>query len=72
MLPWLKRFFLDETAFVGLVRAALMAVGLAEMNGSFEPYLGELPDAVGIGLVAAAGFVRSSSHRKVGEGGKGG
>ena len=61
MIPWIKRFFTDETAFAGFVRAVLMALGAAQMSGELDPYIGELPDMVGISLLAAAGFVRSSS-----------
>ena len=60
MLVWLKRFFMDETAFVGLARGTLMGFGVAEMSGTLDPYLGELPDIVGIMAVAAGGFIRST------------
>lgn len=65
MLVWLKKFFMDETAFVGLTRGALMGFGVAEMSGTLDPYLGELPDIIGIAAVTAGGFIRSSTHRNV-------
>lgn len=60
MIPWLKSFFTDETAFAGIIRALLLGAGTAQMSGEFDQFIA-LPDWVGIMLVMMAGMVRSSS-----------
>lgn len=66
MLNWFKRFLFDETAFVGFVRAVLLAVGTAVVSGELP--IGGLPQWVGIALIATGGFVRSSTVSRRGDG----
>jgi hypothetical protein len=57
MWTWLKKFFMDETAFVGLIRGLLLGTGAAVEGGYID--LDFLPNGIGIALMAIAGFVRA-------------
>lgn len=63
MITWLKRFFLDETAFVGFVRACCIGVGTAVSSGllTLPPSLvsGETLKATGVVLAGLGGFIRA-------------
>lgn len=56
MLNWLKRFFTDETAFVGVTRAAIMGAGAVVATGNVD--LG-LPESVGVGVMALSSMIRA-------------
>jgi len=56
MLTWLKRFFSDETAFVGYVRAALMGLGGAQVAGMLPD---TFPRWLGVVALVAGGFIRA-------------
>jgi len=49
MLPWLKKFFTDETAFVGLIRASCIGLGTAAATGNLP-----VPESWEIGGVILA------------------
>lgn len=57
MWPWLKKFFTDETAFVGLARAACIGVGTAVATGQMP--VPEDWKLGGIALAAFGGFIRA-------------
>ena len=59
MFSWLKRFFTDETAFRGYVRAACIGLGASVEAGYIDPGHELLPPGVGIALMALAGFIRA-------------
>lgn len=64
MFTYLKRMFLDESAFFGLIRSVLGVTGVAIQSGQVLP---EFPGSEFLGL-AAIGFalqMRSSTHEKV-------
>ena len=64
MFTWLKNLFLDEKAFVGLLRACLMGAGGAVVSGQLT--LEGMPTWLGIVLLMAGGFVRSSTQGTAG------
>lgn len=59
MIPWLKGFLFNETAFVGLVRAVVLGLGGAVSGGMID--VGELgiPKWSGVALLALGGFIRA-------------
>lgn len=59
MLPWLKRFFTDETAFIGLIRAACLGLGTAVATGQIDLTALHVPQSAGIALAALGGFIRA-------------
>lgn len=61
MFEVIKKFFTDETAFIGFLRAALLGVGALAVSGTLEPYIGP---QVGAALTAAGGFVRAGDKNK--------
>lgn len=67
MWPLLRRLIWDETAFVGLFRAACLGLGTAVMSGQLDPASLGLPEGwsagVSIVLFALGGFARSSSAK---------
>jgi len=60
MIQWAKRFFTDETAFVGAVRAILMGVGGMAATGQLE----FLPAWAGAVAMAAGGFIRAGDRNQ--------
>lgn len=69
----LRLLWWDETAAAGLLRAALMGLGTAVATGMLDVQALGLGDGVerwvGVALIAAGGWVRSSSARKSSAGG---
>ena len=59
MITWLKKFFTDETAFVGLVRACLLGLGGVAITGDISA----LPEWLGPVSLMAGGFIRSSKPK---------
>ena len=62
MLAWLKRFLFDETAFVGLIRAACIGLGTAVASGMMS-----VPEEWRVfGVIAASlgGFIRAGEKNK--------
>jgi len=59
MVQWLKKFFTDETAFVGVARGTLMAAGgvVATGNVPIDPVWGAV-------LLGVAGAVRAGDKNK--------
>ena len=57
MIPWIKDFFTNETAFVGLIRGVTLAAG--GMIVSYPDALPMVPKWAGIACMAAAGFIRA-------------
>lgn len=59
MIPWLRGFLFNETAFVGLVRGAIQALGVTQaaglLNDGFPPW-------VGIAAVFLGGFIRAGER----------
>jgi len=53
MIPWLKKMFMDETAFVRVIRAAIMVAGGAVQAGAIP----EIPNWAGAILMGAAVFI---------------
>lgn len=62
MIAWLKRFFTDETAFVGAVRAAIMFGGAWVMAGDSPTWL---PSEFGAGLMAVSAMIRAGDKNAV-------
>lgn len=62
MIALLKRLLWDETAALGLVRAACLGVGTAVATGQLD--VAGLPRWAGVALLALGGYVRSSSLGK--------
>ena len=62
MWPWIKRFFLDETAFAGMIRGVLMGLGGAQMSGMLDDIV-SLPKWFGVLGLMGAGFIRSSQAK---------
>lgn len=59
MIPYLKSVFMDEGAFLGFLRAVLMAVGLGIESGQF-PLPAGIPPWLGLVACGAAMMMRSS------------
>lgn len=57
MITMLKKFFGDETAFVGYVRGALLGLGALVMTGNIEMLAGY--QKWGAILVALGGMIRA-------------
>lgn len=57
MIPWVKDFFTNATAFVGLVRGLLLGAGGGLM--AYPEMAPMLPKWAGIACMAAAGFIRA-------------
>lgn len=57
MITLLKKFFFDETAFIGLARAILIGLGTA-VSAGLMPLEG-LPPWAGVILAALGGFIRA-------------
>ena len=57
MLPWLKKFFTDETAFVGLIRASCIGLGTAAATGNLP--VPESWEIGGVILAGLGGFIRA-------------
>ena len=59
MLTFLKRFFTDETAFIGLLRGLLMALGAAVASGNLpiDPMWSAL-------ILGASGTIRAGDKNK--------
>lgn len=66
MWPLVKKFFTDETAFIGVIRAALLGLGgLAIAQPEMLPML---PEWMGPVALAAGGFVRAGERNPKKEG----
>jgi hypothetical protein len=59
MIPWIKNFFTNETAFVGLIRASLLGTGAAVSSGMLDVMTLGVPKWSGVALIALGGFVRA-------------
>lgn len=59
MIQFLKRFFTDETAFVGLIRAALLGLGGMAATGNLP-----IPPEWAAVIMAAGGFVRAGEKNQ--------
>ena len=57
MLGTIKRFFTDETAFKGYMRAMLL--GLGSGIAIYPDYFERVPKSVALLLIMAAGMVRA-------------
>jgi len=68
MWPWVKRFFTDETAFVGAVRGTILAFGgLALIPAAEMPaWAPDLPSWLGVVAMAGAGMIRAGDKNKNG------
>lgn len=66
MLTFLRRFFTDETAFVGAVRACLL--GLGGLVISQPEAMPMLPEWLGPIALMAGGFIRAGEKNKNGNG----
>ena len=64
MLEFLKKFLFDETAFVGLVRAACLGMGSAVATDMVDVSALGIPKAVGVLLIGLGGFVRAGDKNK--------
>lgn len=64
MLVWIKKFFTDETAFVGYTRAGMVAIGGSIVGGYLDVASYGLPKWTGIALMATAGFLRAGEKNK--------
>jgi hypothetical protein len=53
MIAWVRKMLFDETAFVRLIRAAIMILGAAVQTGQITT----LPPVVGAVLMGAAVFI---------------
>lgn len=63
MISWLRRFFTDETAFTGYIRAGLLVLGaVATQNEAAFPG----PDWIGPAIMGAAGFIRAGDKNPKG------
>lgn len=61
MFEWARRFFTDETAFVGIVRAAVLGAGGFATTGALPG-----PDWLGPVLLAAGGMIRAGDKNPKG------
>lgn len=59
MIQFFKRFFTDETAFIGLARGAIMAAGAAAASGQIP-----IPPEYGVGLMALSSAIRAGDKNK--------
>jgi len=59
MLTWIKKFFTDETAFVGLARGTLLGIGGAVSSGMVDVSALGMPKWAGVAMLAAGGFIRA-------------
>jgi hypothetical protein len=59
MIPWMKNFFTNETAFVGLIRASLLGIGAAVSGGMLDVASLGVPKWTGVAMIALGGFVRA-------------
>ena len=66
MWPFIRKFFTDETAFVGAIRAALL--GLGGVVIAQPELLPALPQWLGPVALAAAGFIRAGDKNPQKEG----
>lgn len=57
MWPTIRKFFLDETAFTGAVRAILLGLGGAVTSGM--PIMENTPKWMGVAALMAGGFIRA-------------
>jgi len=62
MFAWLKKFFTDETAFTGAMRAMLLAGGAAVSSGSIP----DVPPLLGALLMGAGGMLRAGEKNAKG------
>ena len=67
MIPWIKNFFTNETAFVGLIRASLLGAGTAVTSGMLDVASLGVPKWGGIALIALGGFVRAGDKNPKGD-----
>ena len=59
MFPWLRRFFTDETRFVGVARGAILCLGALIATDQIP--IPEQWDWIGALMMGIAGAIRSSS-----------
>ena len=65
MIPWLKQFLFDQTAFTGLVRALFTVLGLLTATGKLPAEVaGLVPDWVGLVLVGLGSFIRAGEKNR--------
>lgn len=57
MITMLKKFFSDETAFIGYIRGALLGLGALVMTGNIEMLAGY--SKYGALLIALGGMIRA-------------
>lgn len=55
MIALLKRFFMDETSFIRMVRAILMAVGALASTGQLPPFVPDWLGALAMGAAMTLG-----------------
>jgi len=69
MFSYFKALWTDQTVFIGVVRALAGTLGIMMETGKMDAALSHLPaatgDWLGVALIAAALFMRSSSSSSV-------
>ena len=60
MIPWIRKLFASEEAFVSYARAALLVLGMVAQEGKLG--LPESLDWIGYVLMAAAVFLRAGEN----------
>jgi len=69
MFSYFKALWTDQTVFIGVIRSVAGTLGIMMETGKMDAALSHLPvatgDWLGVALIAAALFMRSSSSTSV-------
>lgn len=62
MVTWIKKFFSDDTAFVGYVRGAFLGIGALAATGQLP--IPEKYKSLGAIMIALGGMLRAGDKNK--------